>query len=329
MKQITATFIVSVSITMLFALKVFCQNDTPLKVAEKVADKIIDDAHFEFKLVPQTEQLGIQIIDFRFMKINEDQTAYAACSANAITDTAVLFGITAAGKMQIWLNKKLVYQQQEQAIRNPREMSYGRFHFNKSFAAKIKKGENQFLIKYEANLSAPVVFLRPITGTGDLDISVQFNINCQQPWMYAGSFSSLTNLITPEKDLQTFYEPEKGKFISWQTAPQKLLPELVTDSNAAYRTDPYSDWQYAHGTMVWGIMKLGDAINIEKYNAFAKKYKDYALKKAPNGLMPKHKNVHFTWLAKPGKHNLEIELAVNQKEITTWNNSAVYNVTIK
>lgn len=46
---------------------------------------------------------------------------------------------------------------------------------------------------------------------------------------------------------------------------------------------------------------------------------------APNDLVPKHKQLSFSWLPQPGKHRLEVKLAIHQKEITTWNNKAVFN----
>ncbi|MEO8110243.1 MAG: glycoside hydrolase family 88 protein [Ginsengibacter sp.] len=277
MKKIAVTFFLH-GCLMLFVSTTYCQNKSPLQVVEKVADKIIADTRFEFKLVPQTEQLSVQIIDFRFMKLNEGQTVYATRSAIVKTDTTVFFGITSPGRIQIWLNKKLIFQQEAQQAKNPKEISYDRFHFNKNFSAKIKKGENDFLIKYEANQSSPVVFFRPVTGTGDLDHSIQFEkSNQNSAWLYAGPFLNAGDLISPRDDLQTYYEEGNKKFINWQSAPQIFLPELLIDRNAAYQRDPYTDWQYSHGAMVWSIMNLGDAANMAQYNLFGKKYTDFIL----------------------------------------------------
>ncbi len=49
---------------------------------------------------------------------------------------------------------------------------------------------------------------------------------------------------------------------------------------------------------------------------------------APNDLVPQHKEINFKWMAQVGKHRLEIKLGTAQKEITTWNNSAFYDVTV-
>jgi rhamnogalacturonyl hydrolase YesR len=276
MEKIVRYFLFYAIITSLFVSKAYCQNKSPLQVAKEVADKIIADTRFELKLVPQTEQLGVQIIDFTFMKMDESQTAYATSSAVAKTDTIALFGITSPGKMQIWLNKRLVFQQEPQQVTNPKEISYDRFHFNKNFSAKLRKGENEFLIKYEVNKSAPVVFLRPVTEVGDLDQSIQFEKNIQHSsWLYAGPFSATS--VTPGNDLQTYYTNDNQKFINWQSPPQKFLPELVIDSNATYQRDPYADWQYSHGAMIWSILNLSDATGNDKYKMFAKAYTDFIL----------------------------------------------------
>ncbi len=277
LKKIVVTLVLCGNCMLLLVSKIYCQNNSPLQVVEKVADKIIADTRFEFKLVPQTEQLGVQVIDFRFMKLNEGQTAYAMRSAIAKADTNVLFGITSPAKMQVWINKKLVFQQEEQHVETPKEISYDRFHFNKNFSAKIKKGENEILIKYGVNRSTSVVFLRPVTSIGDLDQSVQFEKNNHSTWLFAGPFLPGTKSITPENEGQTYYEEDNNKFINWQSPPQKFLPELVIDSNAAYQRDPYADWQYSHGAMVWSILNLGDVTNINQYNLFVKKYTAFIL----------------------------------------------------
>ncbi|CAN5778239.1 hypothetical protein BH11BAC3_BH11BAC3_36410 [soil metagenome] len=49
---------------------------------------------------------------------------------------------------------------------------------------------------------------------------------------------------------------------------------------------------------------------------------------APNDLVPKLKKLSFSWKAQSGKHRLGIKLTINQKEITTWNNEAFYEVTV-
>ncbi|CAN5778299.1 hypothetical protein BH11BAC3_BH11BAC3_36420 [soil metagenome] len=277
-KQIAVAFILH-GFMMLLVPEIYCQNKTSLQLAEIVADKIITDTRFEFKLVPQTEQLGIQVIDFRFLKMQQGQTAYATASATSLADTIIHFGITSPGRINIWLNKKLVFKQEEQTVINPKEISYDRFYFTHNLSVKIKKGKNEFLIKYEVNKSAPVIFFRSLTNTGDLDQSIQFDKNIQpSTWLYAGPFLPGAESLSPENDLQTYYENKNKKLINWQSSPQNFLPDLVIDTTAAYQRDAYADWQYSHGAMVWSILKLGDASSINKYNTFTKAYTAFTLK---------------------------------------------------
>jgi hypothetical protein len=62
-----------------------------------------------------------------------------------------------------------------------------------------------------------------------------------------------------------------------------------------------------------------------------KKIKDIRIAEldAPNDLVPRHTKINFNWMPAAGTHRLEIKLSIDQKEITTWNNKAFYDVTVQ
>jgi hypothetical protein len=62
-----------------------------------------------------------------------------------------------------------------------------------------------------------------------------------------------------------------------------------------------------------------------------KKIKDtrIPLLEAPNDLVPRHTKINFKWMPEAGRHRIEIKLSIDQKEITTWNNKAFYDVTVQ
>jgi hypothetical protein len=62
-----------------------------------------------------------------------------------------------------------------------------------------------------------------------------------------------------------------------------------------------------------------------------KKIKDTRIPQleAPNDLVPRHTKINFNWMPEAGRHRIEIKLSIDQKEITTWNNKAIYDVTVQ
>lgn len=255
---------------LLISLPSLSQQADALSLSRKVADKIIADTRFEWKWVLQKEELGMQVIDFRFLSLKEKENAYALRKMEVKKDTIIRFGITAAGNIKVWINKKLAWQQQEGASLNPVEQAYNRFRFDHYFTVPLKKGISELLIAYENSAANPVIFLRPVTMAGDLEPSVA----PLAQWTYAGPFRQQGN--TPLQSIQPYYKND-GKILNWQTAPQRFLPELVIDSQAAYQRDPYADWQYSHGTMVWSILALEKETKDNRYLPFVKKYAGFIL----------------------------------------------------
>ncbi|SMC48070.1 glycoside hydrolase family 88/105 protein [Pedobacter africanus] len=267
---------------MAMALPSHAQQNDGLSVARKVADKIIADTRFAFDLVLQKEALGMQVIDFRSLGVLSGQKAYARSWLTAIKDTTIGFGLSYAGNISIWINKKQVYKGESSAIQIPKEISYNRFTFNTRFSADLKKGDNEVTVVYNLPVNAiPVVFLMPVTGLGDLNASAKFGSlvkedNHNSAWMLLGPLNSRSQ-TTPENEMPD-YLMNGNTVLNWVKSPQRLIPELETPPTAAYQRDPYTDWHYSHGTMVWSIMALDRA---GKYTDFAKQYIDFTLQQLP------------------------------------------------
>lgn len=275
MKSIFIFLIISVPVLFLNA-----QQEQALKLSGKVADKVIADTRFEWKLTMQKDILGMQVLDFRFLNLSPGTKALALNRIEVRNDTTVRFGISAAGKIRIWVNQLACFEQVQSVSSIPKEGAYNRFTFDQYFNLGLKKGNNEIIIEYEPGSYLPVIFLRPVTISGDADVSVVFNNTDVSRWIYAGPLSSIQQAFP----IQPYYM-QKLAFINWQTAPIKLLPELVVDSNAAYKRDPYSNWQYSHGTLIWSILALQQETGTPVYLSYGKKYTQF---------IQKHLN-HLEW----------------------------------
>ncbi|HEU4554787.1 MAG TPA: glycoside hydrolase family 88 protein [Chitinophaga sp.] len=248
------------------------QQPPALAAACKVANRLMNDTRFEWRWTPQKEVLGMQVIGFRFLNIPQQQQAYALRYAAVLTDTIIRFGITTAAPVQVYINRQPVYRQGIAKVANLREIAYNRFTFSNYFTASLHKGNNEILISYTAAPVVPVVFLRAVTPAGDEETAVSFTSHpLVKQWWYAGPFMPGALKALPAA-------PGPGAaYQYWQTAPQRWLPGLAIDSQAAYQRESYANWHYSHGTAVWSLLALQQATGDSSYGAFVKKYTRFLL----------------------------------------------------
>jgi unsaturated rhamnogalacturonyl hydrolase len=246
------------------------QDSTALVIAQKVADKVIRETAFELELIPQTGQLGIQVINLRHLSLQKGQVAYAFQQVYATDNRAVNFGVSSSGKMQVWINKKLVYQQNAGKAGNPKEIAYGRFEFDHAFSTNLTKGQNEILVSFEGGTGDPVIFLRPVLDNKDLDNAVRFGNTASDNWRMAVFPGTYT--FRPTEPLKTHYT-DGEKIIAWQAAPGAFLSALKIDTNATYKRDSYADWNYANGATLWSML----ALESDRYTQFVKKYSQFII----------------------------------------------------
>lgn len=260
----------------------FAQENDGLLVAGKVADKIIADTRFAFTLLPQKEVLGMQVLDFRSLQPLPEQQFYAKSRLTALSDTTISFGLSYAGSISILINGKPACKEKNGNIHIPKEISYNRFTFNNRVSLSLNKGVNEVMVTYIPGTNAiPVIFLMPVTKTGDLEASAMFSSGIKDDtqsnaWVFLGPVNQ-SQQLNPESGMPD-YVMKGEKALTWVKAPQRFIPELETPANAAYQRDPYTDWHYSHGAMVWSMMALDKD---GKYTAFAKQYIDFTLQQLP------------------------------------------------
>ncbi len=252
-----------------------------LQVVDKIVQKLIADTRFTFKWVPQKEELGMQVIDFRRMVTHAGQVAYATRQVKAMADTTVHFNLSAAGSITIWLNKKQVFRQNSGSLTVPREMAYGRFTFSNGFDATCKKGDNEIILRYQAGAAQPVVFLRPQLPNGDLSTAVVFSTAPPfSGWGLLGPFEKNDTAVLTGAGIQPYYV-RGGEKYTWEKPIQRLLPELLIDSSSVYQRDPYADWHYANGNTVWSVLNLAKETGNKQYLDFVKAYTGFIIQSIP------------------------------------------------
>lgn len=250
-----------------------------LSVSKRVADKLIRDTRFAFTLSPQKEELGMQVIDMRGMVTTSGQAVYALRRCTAKTDTVVRLGINHAGEAVVYVNGQPVYHNTSPGLQMPVEDAYNRFRFQAYFTARFRKGENEIRIRTRPAALPAVVFLRPQVTTGDADNALHFETQPQQSWLLLGPFAGKDTAVVGQA-IQPYYHIS-GKYFAWQNMPQRLLPELLTDSTLTYQRDPYLDWNYSNGNTVWTVLSLTGLTGDTKYKTFVQRYTQFMMDHMP------------------------------------------------
>lgn len=242
----------------------FGQDTTALRVVEKIAGRVIRDTRFSFRLVPQQEELGMQVLDARFLAPRPGEQVYARRYIEAVTDTVVDIGVDGAGPFTIWVNGRVTWNADPTTAHRPVEFAYNKFRFTQTFRAPLHKGVNEWVVRLTVGNTPPVVFLRAQTGDGDQDSSVR--IDHTNPWMYVGPFPPGTDSAAGG---------------TWTTPPQRMLPTLEIDPAAAYRRESFADWLYPNGILLWTFLGLSDATGKDQYQQFVHKYAAFVQQNRP------------------------------------------------
>lgn len=243
------------------------------EAAELVSNKLSSDTRFTLELVPQKEELGMQVIDFRHIINAKKQSAFALRTVNANVDTLIRFGISHAANATVWINGKQCYNEYNKALQMPGEHAYNRFIFQRYFTARVVKGLNEIKIRYHSSSGQAVVFLRPQAGNGDLNTAIRFENTPSRQWRLTGPFSQSQTVAVRGEDP---YIVSNGKYYSWQSLPQRMIPQLKIDSALTYFRDPYLDWNYSNGNAVWASFLLAK-VNGEREYRYVKRYTDFML----------------------------------------------------
>ncbi len=261
-----------------------CQDTTALRLVQKIAERVIRDTRFSFRLMPQQEELGMQVLDTRFLSPRPGEQIYARRYMEALIDTVVDIGIGGAGPLTIWINGRMIWKSDQTATQRPVEFAYNKFRFDQSFRASLHKGVNEWIVQLTAGNTQPVVFLRAQTQSGDQDSSIRINsTHASGQWMYAGPFPASTDPVSTHATSTGAPPPfnDPTKYFTWAASPQRLLPGLEIAPDAAYRRESFADWLYPNGILLWTFLRLSDATGEDQYHRFVRKYADFVQQYRP------------------------------------------------
>lgn len=262
-------------------------QDTPIVIAKRVAEKVLNETSFNYFFYEQVGSPTIQTIDFRRSSYQKDASFYAYSLLTVPREKQAIFGISSGSPIKIWINDILVYQNESAGNPEFEEIAYGIYKFTDTFRIHLNKTSNRLLIKTISGEKAKIN-MGAIHEDGLIDREVafglesMFNDKISGKYLFIGPFNNsteanpLNNSFPPESGFKFFYTLNDENY-SWRFAEKNVLLDLQIPDNATFRSHPYSEWNYANGVTMWSLLMLSDATGDLKYQKFVKQFCDLTL----------------------------------------------------
>ncbi len=260
------------------------QENSSLEVSRKIADKVLGETSFDYRMVPLTYNAGITsfVLEGSTPAV-EGHIYYASAKLHSEQDTDGLLGFSFSGHIKVFLNGQELFEgDSQQALL--KEYTYNRYQFQRVIRLRWKEGENQVLVKWtagEAGVGVPGEFLMlPVDeldakspGVNTLPVTEEIP-DCywvsNGPWE-TGSTHAMDLELAPEKGFRDHYVYE-GNIMAWHYEEVPLLRELLVPETNSYTRDPYADWHYANGGTMLAILTLYKTTGDEAYLEFVKQF---------------------------------------------------------
>jgi rhamnogalacturonyl hydrolase YesR len=277
----------------------------PLKIVKRIADKLIRDTPFRYRLevapcnsvFQNVSSCGLQSVDFgRTFGLGRPGVAYAYTQLHSERGEEIEVEIEHSDACRVWLNGQTVYEKSgARAFRlayDERSIAMsGRFH------ASLRAGANTLLIKSATYGREWCVFLQPPSRKGavlesatrppeiglryaaDVDARVAQLTN----WLVAGPFEAgerdaLGEAHGPERELRfgVLY-PGRDGAVTWTIPKIEVLGNVI---------DPLPwgtnyNWNYHNGGVAWAMARLADVAGDARYRDYAWRFCDFHLEGIP------------------------------------------------
>ncbi len=207
-----------------------------VEVASRTALRVIADADFNLVKLPQRALPFPVIAD---MTHSTSKNAYAEITFEAKSSGEYILGIDATGSVTILLNNKKICASNGTGKPFPREAAYDCYEFGATCAVSLHGGRNTLTIKGPGSK----VSLGIITGES-------------APSPYVSYSRARIN--------------ENGR---WLTEPEAAMEyRLQPKPGAAFTKHPYTEWHYANGATMIGMLAMSDATGEEVYAGFVDRF---------------------------------------------------------
>lgn len=228
----------------------------PIGYARLAADRIVRDAVFEVERMPQKGYGYPAVADCvtygDTTRIGVNPPAGTAPSAARGTifagaDSLYLVGFTATRDAVVRINGRVVFKDTAPGPAFPHEIAYGIYEFPYTASVPLKKGTNTLEIVTAGKASV-----------GILD---------REGFPAPGTECSIAEYTDPQGTVHT---------------PSPLTEYRIPIAEGApFRKHPYTEWHYANGTTMFGMLALADVTGDSAYYDLAERFCRFTLENTP------------------------------------------------
>lgn len=245
-----------------------------LKATRTVADKIIRETSFEYRNEPlnnnpwahfQTQASGLG-------------TTIAKASLRAKVTGRTLLGLAFEGSVSVFVNGEEVFAGESDQV-EVLEYTYNRFQSQELIPIDLWKGLNDVVVLCtgrEAN-----VLMLPLNELDEPDHNATFRNLVEGPfsnkWLVSGPYNGF-----PEEELLEIGRMDTGLNFTppgkaWRVPSLPMTRQLRVPENASFQRHPYSEWHYANGGTMLGMLYLYAVTGNEGYFQFVNRFTENIL----------------------------------------------------
>ena len=267
---------------LLLLLPIGVWGSEPLRLACRVADKVVDHTRFELTYKLQSPPSDYLVVDFgRCM--DRPGVAYALTTLQCEGDTEELFELGCTGPVRISIDDEVVYEREQP---HPFQVAFGEKNhlLPESFRVHLTAGAHKLLVKTEYRGGEHLFLLqsRNLSRYADCGRKISCTLRTYAPTikearcLVLGSFEGrLSTPLQPDSCLR-FHAPylDGERTLAWNIPPVSMAS--VTASNGRFY-----EWSYHVGCFAWALQRLSAASGDPKYAAYADAWCDFSLESIP------------------------------------------------
>ncbi len=248
-----------------------------LSTTRKVADKIIRETAFDYSNEALIENYWSH---FQAPAQGNSMTV-AKGSILANEEGLVRMGLAFKGSIVVFVNGVEAFSGQSDAV-ELLEYNYNMFRSQESFEVDLNEGANEIVVLGEGDVN---VLMLPLNERDERDDSVEFDDLVTEPfsshWLISGPYtgSSKQELLKIGQADDNLNYTSEGQ--AWRVPTFPIARQLVVPEEASFQRHPYSEWHYANGGTMLGILNLYSVTDDDKYFGFVNRFANYVKDNMP------------------------------------------------
>jgi len=262
-----------IPIVFFYAFSTHAQNPSEvLETTRKVADKIIKETSFEYKNEALINNLWSQFQE----SVPDNTSLVAKATLSADKEGSYNLGLAFRGELNVFVNGTEVFSGKSDKIQLS-EYTYNRFKTEELLELELNSGSNEVIVICQGG--ANNVMMLPLDELGERLTDVRFENLVEEPfasqWLLSGPYEGLSKGQLYEIGSSNTGLNYTSSNKSWRVPTLPIARQLTVPKEASFQRHPYSEWHYANGGTMLGLLNLYSVSQDKKYYEFVNQFTDH------------------------------------------------------